>query len=92
MPLAEKADSTPAECVQVLTSEQKAIGITWVKPVKSMAKENEHGSMRRQETCFARENCFARLSFVGNAPGSKEGLLGKFPERTQTIMFCTYLS
>ena len=50
--------------------------------VKSMAKENEHHSdysVRRQETCFAK--------VVRNAPGSKDGLLGKFPERTQTVTF-----
>ena len=85
LPLAEKANSKPVECVQVLSSERKAIGNTWQSPVKSMEKENEHHSdysVRRQETCFAK--------VVRNAPGSKDskdGLLGKFPERTQTVIF-----
>ena len=33
---------------------------------------------RRQETCFAR--------LMRHAPVSKDGLLGKFPERTQTVI------
>ena len=33
LPLAEKANSKPAECVQVLSSERKAIGNTWQNPV-----------------------------------------------------------
>ena len=40
---------------------------------------SHHYSVRRQETCFAK--------VVRNAPGSKDGLLGKFPERTQTVIF-----
>ena len=38
--LAEKADSKPVECVQVLSSERKAIENTWENLVfKSMAKQ-----------------------------------------------------
>ena len=40
---------------------------------------SHHYSVRRQQTCFAK--------VVRNAPGSKDGLLGKFPERTQTVIF-----
>ena len=48
--------------------------------VKSMGKENSNiTSLQCKQTCFAK--------VVRNAPGSKDGLLGKFPERTQTVIF-----
>ena len=48
------------------------------KPVGIERSSPDGHSVRRQETCFAK--------VVRNAPGSKDGLLGKFPERTQTVI------
>ena len=49
----KKTDSRPDGCVQVLSSERKASGITWVnsQPLwRAWRRKNEHGSVRRQET------------------------------------------
>ena len=51
LPLAEKADSKPVECVQVLSSERKAIGNTWQNPVwRAWRKKMNITSLQCQET------------------------------------------
>lgn len=51
IPLAGKEDSKPVECVQVLSSERKAIGNTWQNPVwRAWRKKMNITSLQCQET------------------------------------------